>query len=377
MKRLRGIAISAAIGLVISSFYAIGQKFKDAGWILLSGATIGVLISVCITLLDRLFAPLLRHIPRKYQIYAQGVIFLLGGMSGWFLGLFIWVSVSRRALTFSPMLHLGAHGLFMLSTGVVAVIAGLTFRAFDVLGERLRQREWAERELEMARAIQARLLPPPTLSGFGFQLTARNLAAHLVAGDFYDFVRLDDGSIVIVVADVAGKGMGASLIMASVKAVLPFVAREGVGEAMRQLNRKLVGELGKREFVAVVCARFAPSTRAVELANAGCPDPYLIRDGAAEALSVDGMRLPLGLRADASYDVRTVQLAPGDRMLFLTDGIPEAPVDRDEPLGYEEVARIAASTQGDPWLDAFLANVRSRVREELEDDWTAVALEVR
>src|SRR5204862_108249 len=84
-----------------------------------------------------------------------------------------------------------------------------------------------ERELEMARSIQARLLPPPTMSGEGFSLEARNMAAHYVAGDFYDFIRLDDGSIVIVVADVAGKGMGASLTMASVKAVLPFVARGG------------------------------------------------------------------------------------------------------------------------------------------------------
>jgi sigma-B regulation protein RsbU (phosphoserine phosphatase) len=298
-------------------------------------------------------------------------------MSGWFFGLFIWLSIAHRRIEIEPFLHLGAHGFFMLITGVVAVIVGLIFRAFDLLGERLRQREWAERELEMARAIQARLLPPPTLSGFGFSLTARNLPARMVAGDFYDFVRLDDGSIVIVVADVAGKGMGASLIMASVKAVLPFVAREGVAEAMLQLNRKLVGELGRREFVALVCARFAPAERTIELANAGCPDPYLVRNGVAEALSVDGMRLPLGLRADAHYATRRMQLEAGDRMLFLTDGIPEAPTEGEEQLGYEEVARIIGATTGDAWLDAFLANVRAHVREGLEDDWTAVALEVK
>ena len=369
-------AFSATTGVVISSFYAIGQELTNAGWILLTGGLVGVLINLCVHLLGRLFAPMLKNIPQRYQVYAQALLFLIGGMAGWFLGLFLWFSITRRRIEITPFLHLGAHGYFMLLTGVVAVIVGLIYRAFDVLGERLRQREWAERELEMARAIQARLLPPPSLAGFGFALTARNLPARLVAGDFYDFVRLDDGSIVIVVADVAGKGMGASLIMASVKAVLPFVAREGVAEAMRQLNRKLVGELGKREFVALTCARFTPSTRTVELANAGCPDPYLIRGGAAEVLSVDGMRLPLGIRADAAYETRSVQLAPGDRMLFLTDGIPEAPADHDEPLGYEEVARIAAATDGDAWLDAFLANVRARVREGLEDDWTAVALEL-
>src|SRR5438128_1051667 len=82
------------------------------------------------------------------------------------------------------------------------------------------------RELEMAREIQVRLLPAPRFEGAGFAVTARNLPASFVAGDFYDFVANDDGTVTIVVADVAGKGMGASLIMASVKAVLPFVARE-------------------------------------------------------------------------------------------------------------------------------------------------------
>ena len=82
-----------------------------------------------------------------------------------------------------------------------------------------------------------------------------------MAGDFYDIVRLDDGTIVIVVADVAGKGVGASLIMASVKAVLPFVAREGAQRAMSMLNAKLVNELGKREFVALAYARFNPAGR--------------------------------------------------------------------------------------------------------------------
>jgi hypothetical protein len=376
-RRLRMLAFSAITGVVISSFYAIGQELPNAGWILFTGGLIGLLINLCVHLLSRLFAPMIKQLPQPYQVYAQALLFLIGGMSGWALGLFLWFAVTRRRITIEPFLHLGSHAFFMLITGIVAVMVGLIFRAFDVLGERLRQREWAERELEMARAIQARLLPPPTLSGPGFSLTARNLPARLVAGDFYDFVRLDDGSIVIVVADVAGKGMGASLIMASVKAVLPFVAREGVAAAMQQLNRKLVGELGKREFVALVCARFAPAARTIELANAGCPDPYLVRGGIAEALSVGGMRLPLGLRADAQYETRSIQLEEGDRLLFLTDGIPEAPSLRDEQLGYEEVARIVAATDGDAaWLDAFLANVRAHVREGLEDDWTAVALEL-
>ena len=206
----------------------------------------------------------------------------------------------------------------------------------------------------------------------------------------------------IVVADVAGKGMGASLIMASVKAVLPFLAREPLGEAMRLLNGKLVAELGKREFVALVCARYAPATRALEVANAGCPDPYLVRGSGGQAMDlpvpggqeartdrsvcsplraasvepivVSGTRLPLGLRESARYDAVTLRLDAGDRVLFLSDGIPEAPRANGEPLGYEETARLAGETRGD--LDAFLAAVRARVDQRLADDWTALVLDV-
>src|SRR5207244_5080339 len=178
------------------------------------------------------------------------------------------------------------------------------------LQNRIRETAWAERELEMARAIQERLLPPSHFEGDGLSIAARNLPASFVAGDFYDFVRNDDGAVTIVVADVAGKGMGASLIMASVKAVLPFVAREPLAEAMRLLNRKLVAELGRREFVALVCARYA--ARSLEVANAGCPDPYLVRGGNAEAIVVPGERLPLGLRESARYETTTVRLAARD-----------------------------------------------------------------
>jgi sigma-B regulation protein RsbU (phosphoserine phosphatase) len=201
-----------------------------------------------------------------------------------------------------------------------------------------------------------------------------------VAGDFYDFVHNDDGSVTIVVADVAGKGMGASLIMASVKAVLPFVARETVAEAMRLLNRKLVAELGKREFVALVYARYEPAAQSIEIANAGCPDPYLVRGGTAEPIVVPGARLPLGLRDNLRYDATTLHLASGDRVLFLSDGIPEAPLPNGDPLGYEETARLIAATadapHGEAWLEALLESVRARVEERLADDWTAVVLEI-
>src|SRR5262249_46876865 len=113
--------------------------------------------------------------------------------------------------------------LSLAISGGVSIFIGLLFYSFHVLRSRLeesvariKEQEFAEKELELARSIQSRLLPPEEVSGEGYRVAARNLAARFVAGDFYDVFRLSDGSLGVAVADVSGKGMGASLIMASV-----------------------------------------------------------------------------------------------------------------------------------------------------------------
>ena len=366
------------IGAAASSFYAIATWPRGFWITILIGAVIGGVTFLCVratqTAVDFLLRSTSVSVRRIVSIFTS----VVAGASGAVLGLVSGVSLAGGHLTMPEVLE-GRGIPFVLAVTVIALASSFIFHWFARLQNRVRETAWAERELEMAREIQERLLPPSTFDGDGFSITARNLPASFVAGDFYDFVRHDDGSVLIVVADVAGKGMGASLIMASVKAVLPFIAREPLVEAMRLLNRKLVAELGKREFVALVCARYVPAAGTLEIANAGCPDPYLIRGGVAEPVVVPGIRLPLGLH-DTQYDTAAVRLAPGDRVLFLSDGIPEAPRANGEPLGYEEVERLIAVTDVAPrseaWLDALLANVRARVDHHLADDWTAVVLDV-
>ena len=183
----------------------------------------------------------------------------------------------------------------------------------------------------------------------------------------------------IAVADVAGKGMGASLIMASVKAMLPLVAAERtVEETLQALNRKLVADLDRREFVAVCFASFDPRTGDLRLANAGLPDPYLLRPGEPPAtLSVPGHRLPLGLRRDQAYRSIRAKLHAGDRLLLVTDGLPEALTLEGEPLGYEAFGALLPARELAPalWLDELLGQVQRETRAELEDDWTALLLE--
>lgn len=246
--------------------------------------------------------------------------------------------------------------------------------------EKLVAQELGRRELEMARDVQRRLLPPSELSGPGWEVAARCLPARVVAGDFYDVLRRADGSVDVVVADVAGKGFAASLIMASVKAMLPFVTAEGsVAEALTNLNVRLAAELGRGEFVALTLARYQPADRTVELANAGAPDPYLIRlDGHLRPISAPGPRLPLGIRAGTTYASRTTEISGDDFLLLLTDGLPEATDESGEPLGYKALESMLARKplRGAPvdWLTALFDRVQRRTGRLPEDDWTASML---
>ena len=246
--------------------------------------------------------------------------------------------------------------------------------------DKLVAQELGRRELEMARDVQRRLLPPGELSGPGWEVAARWLPARVVAGDFYDVLVHADGSVDVVVADVAGKGFAASLIMASVKAMLPFVTAEGgVAESLISLNHRLALELGRGEFVALALARYRPSKRQVELANAGTPDPYLVRsDRPARPLSVPGPRLPLGVRREVTYASRTTELGSGDRLLLLTDGLPEARNASGEPLGYEALEtmlQVESSTDSpSAWLSGLFDRVQRQSGRDPEDDWTAAML---
>jgi Stage II sporulation protein E (SpoIIE) len=372
-----------AIGLIFAAIYAMGHNERSAS-VMAAGLIVGASIWLAIQLFELVFDRFLERLSPGLRITLKGFIFLLGGATGWLGGMFLSSILFRFGFSARNAFQ-GPGTIVMLVTGGVAVVVGLSFYAFDVLQQRLtttiaqlKEHEWAEKELELARAIQSRLLPPPFVEGKGFAIAARNLPARYVAGDFYDILRLDDGTIVIVVADVAGKGVGASLIMASVKAVLPFVAREGAQQAMSMLNAKLVNELGKREFVALAYVRFHPADGSIELLNAGFPDPYVVSAAGVRNLTALGERLPLGLRRDALYEPLQATLGHGERLVLLSDGIPEAPAN-GEPLGYERVVSILGAmngeTRGEAWLDAFLADVRSAVDAGLDDDWTAVVLE--
>src|SRR6185312_15322730 len=352
------------IGIILVASLAFGAPLPPIQFGLSIFASL-VIYAVAQTLLQLLERWISRWTGIRHLLLLAGVWFVAAALSYFFV-------VSLQVLARHDSSHFPVQRtLFqILVSGIIAIVAGLLLHTFDLLRDRLaesvarlKEAEFAERELQLARRLQSRLLPPPEIEGDGYRIAARNLAARVVAGDFYDVFPLTGGALGVVVADVAGKGMAASLIMASVKAMLPFMA----------------AELSPREFVALAYARFDPATGSLVLANAGLPDPYLLPlCGSARAVEVPGPRLPLGVRREVEYQSLEVCLAPGERMLLFTDGLAEAPAAGGEPLGYTALAElldVASSSTPSEWLEIVLERVRAATSSSLEDDWTALVLE--
>lgn len=232
---------------------------------------------------------------------------------------------------------------------------------------------FAREQLELARDLQQRLLPPPSIETEWYRVTARNVPAAYVAGDFYDFVPLGGDRLMLVLADVAGKGVSAGLIMATVKATIPLLAAEQSNPAplLGRLNERFAGQLPQREFVAMILALYDVKQGTITIANAGLPDPFLVPS--MRTIAPLGPRYPIGIRKNLSYESVTVKLAIGDRLIFLTDGLPEATVGGD-PLGYERLSAEIQQSGGD--LDALFSALE-KVGAAHDDDWTAIAFERR
>lgn len=375
-------AMVIGLGVAIGGLMSLRDRGTDLVVSLAAGGGVGLMIEVNLRLGFALLGKAVDRLGKQWAFAARAALYAAGGLAAWL------TVKAVAALVFHQQFGRDTS-LYLPVTGALTVVFGFGFYGYSVLRSRLeasvarlKEVEFAAKELQLARELQSRLLPPPEIDGNGYRIAARNLAANLVAGDFYDSFLLPDGALGVVVGDVAGKGMAAALIMASVKAMLPLVAAErSAADTLREVNRRLAAELPGREFVALAFARFEPAAGRVELANAGLPDPYLLAAGGAVAPQVvPGARLPLGVRREVDYRSLVLRLAPGDRLLLLTDGLAEARTAGGEPLGYDALASLMAAPGGEAspplaWLDGLVGRVRAATRPVLEDDWTVLVLE--
>ena len=186
-----------------------------------------------------------------------------------------------------------------------------------------------ERDLDVARDIQRILLPAAAPEIPGFEISGINIPASHVSGDYYDYIRIDEESWGIAVADVSGKGVPASLIMAMCRSVLRSVARAGESAAgvLRQVNRQLYPDIREDMFISMAYLVIHKSAD-IMLARAGHDAPLLFRTADRSVTKVNPPGMALGIDSGNVFDRVTgdfkVRLDPGDCLILYTDGVTEA-----------------------------------------------------
>jgi sigma-B regulation protein RsbU (phosphoserine phosphatase) len=188
-----------------------------------------------------------------------------------------------------------------------------------------------EADLAQAARIQKDLLPKESPKIEGFDISGVNVPCYEIGGDYYDFVPIDPDRMGVVIADVAGKGISASLLMASLRAALLGEVRPDydLDRMAARLNDFVYKSSGPTSFVTFFFAELDRRKAQVRYVNAGHIPPFILdRDGQARSLEISGF--PLGMFAGSTYEARTSPLAAGELAVLFTDGIPEGRNERGE-----------------------------------------------
>ncbi len=239
------------------------------------------------------------------------------------------------------------------------------------------ERERIEQELRTAQDIQHTFLPKDVSALPGWQFAPYYRPAREVGGDFYDFLPFANGRLGLVIGDVSGKGIPAALVMATVHTMLRTAVHEMVspGEVFMRVNELLAAEIPAGMFVTCFLALLDPTSGQLRYANAGHDLPYRCHSEGASELWATGM--PLGMLPGSRYEEHAVTLAPGESLLFYSDGLVEAHNSRGEMFDTPRLkALLAEHADGASLLEVLLGELKRFTGEgwEQEDDVTLLTL---
>jgi sigma-B regulation protein RsbU (phosphoserine phosphatase) len=237
---------------------------------------------------------------------------------------------------------------------------------------RLAEVEQAERilarDLDQAAEIQRRHLPALAPSVPCLDLAGYNAPCRTVGGDYYDFFTYPNSRVAMVLADVSGKGMPASLMMMSLQARVQVLVEEprDLGEVMSRLNRLTAANCPSNRFITLFLCVLDPSNGELAYCNAGHNPPLVLRQ-TGEADRLEGGGPILGILPIARYEEHRCSLQAGDILVVYSDGVTEAANPADEEFGEERLAACLARRAGEP-----AESIIAAVNQELAD-WVAGA----
>ena len=224
----------------------------------------------------------------------------------------------------------------------------LVYAAIRDVTDRLRmERTLQEKQAQLlaAQKIQQHLLPHDRPQLPGFDIAGALYPADFAAGDHFDFLAMPGGCLGIVVADVAGHGVGPAILMASTHAYLGSLAviYNDVGEILDRVNRIVAREIDPDLFVTVFLARLDPRRRTLDYSSAGSPTAFILDACGEVRTSLPSTSFPLGIDADAAFPTgATVNLQPGDVVVLYTDGLIETTSPQEELFGRQRAVEVVA-----------------------------------
>lgn len=242
----------------------------------------------------------------------------------------------------------------------LASVASIRVENARLLEERF-ERERMEHELELATEIQQRFQPsaPPIMEGYEFQ--GISFSCYEIGGDYYDFIKLHNGKMLIALGDVSGKGTAAALLMSSLHAAIhgQVAAKSSLPEIIKSVNQYLSENTPANRFVTLFLAELNPQDGTLKYINAGHNPPLIGRtSGAVEQLDSGGF--PLGIMPMAEYEIGDTQLGPGEALVVYSDGVSEAANLKGEEFGMDRLSQVVSKN-----LAASASGLRDKVESAL------------
>ena len=333
--------------------------------------------------------------------YAVSIAFLAVGI----VGLMIGVSLTRTITGAVHSLYEGTQRVMRGDFSHLIKVSGHDQLAelsssFNTMTENLerllavaKEKERLQAEIEIAREVQEQLYPKTAPVLKTLRITGKCQPARMVSGDYYDYQLLADNKLAIAIGDVAGKGISAALLMASIQSALRMELRASLervaelaapshlpvngfrlstAQMVSDLNQQLYATTSPEKYATFCFALYDEESGMVTYTNAGHLPPILIRNGAASNLDVNGT--VVGAFPHSKYDESRVQLESGDLLVCYTDGITEPENEYGEMFGEERLIGLV-SKNADREDSRIIETVMEAVRQwtnspELSDDMT-------
>ena len=268
----------------------------------------------------------------------------------------------------------------------VASQAGIAMRSISMaekMAERMEVERRSEQEMQIARQVQSRLLPQHAPMLLTLECAGKCIQTRAVGGDYYDFLDFGSGRLGLVLADIAGKGISAALLMANLQANLRgqyALALEDLSGLLRSVNRLFYKNTESNHYATMFFAVYDDNNRVLRYVNCGHNPPILLRaNGDVERL--EATATVLGLFEEWDCRVAERQLSAGDLLVIYTDGISEAAPSEDaEEFGDDRLIAAMKIYHGEPAetiLDEVIAEVQRFSQGEQADDMTLIVSRCR